>query len=88
MYIVDITLKSTPITLSVQRKAKEDAEALYQQVVETLRSGNGTVVELTCEHQTDKKLTVLTSEISAVQIAEKSGAGSPGRTPGFFALAE
>lgn len=88
MYIVDITLKSNPVTLSVQRKTKEDAEALYQQVVAALQSGSSKIVELSCEHQTDKKLSVLSSEISAVQIAEKSGAGTPGRTPGFFALAE
>ncbi|MCL6433000.1 MAG: DUF3107 family protein [Leptolyngbyaceae cyanobacterium HOT.MB2.61] len=89
MFIIDITLKSTPVTLSVQRKAAEDAEAVYKQVVEAISSGSTKVLELTCEQQVGKKVSVLSSEISAVQVAEKSStATSSGRPPGFAALVE
>ncbi|UBF26861.1 hypothetical protein K9N68_02405 [Kovacikia minuta CCNUW1] len=89
MFILDITLKSTPITLSVQRKTGEDAEALYQQVVEAIGAGSGKVLELVCEHQPGKKVSVLSSEISAVQVSEKTGsATSSGRPPGFVALVQ
>ncbi|NJP09239.1 MAG: hypothetical protein HC866_06910 [Leptolyngbyaceae cyanobacterium RU_5_1] len=89
MFIIDVTLKSTPVTLSVQRKATEDAEATYQQILEAIRSGDRTLVELTCEHQVGKKVSILSNEISAVQVYEKSAtATASGRPPGFFALAE
>jgi hypothetical protein len=88
MYIIDITLKNSPVSLSVQRKSAEDAEAAYQAIAQAIRSGNSELLELVCDHQPGKKVTVLSSEISAVQIAEKSGsATSSGRPPGFFALA-
>ncbi|NJO77232.1 MAG: hypothetical protein HC827_01070 [Cyanobacteria bacterium RM1_2_2] len=89
MFVIDVTLKHSPITLSVQRKTAEDATALYQQILEALRSGNATTLELTCEQQAGKTIGVLVSEIAAVQMAEKSGtATASGRPPGFFAMSE
>ena len=76
MYTVELILKSNPIALSVQRKDQENAEALYQQIVSAIADGNTKVLELTCEKQEGKKVTVLTSEISAIQVSEKSGASS------------
>lgn len=88
MFIIDIALKNTPSMMSVQRKEEKDADAVYQQVLDAIKSGNAVILELTCEKQTDKKIGVLVSEIAAVQISEKSGATSAsGRPPGFFALA-
>jgi hypothetical protein len=85
MFVIDINLKGSPLALSVQRKAEEDAKALYQQVLEAMRSGSAVTVELTCEQQVGKTLAVLVSEIAAVQMAEKSGTGTgSGRPPGFF----
>lgn len=89
MYIIDLALKNTPAMLSVQRKEKQDAEAVYQQVLDAIRSGNPVILELTCEQQVDKKIGVMVTEVSAVQLSEKSGSGSSsGRVPGFFALTE
>ncbi|MDX2214432.1 MAG: hypothetical protein SFY66_14165 [Oculatellaceae cyanobacterium bins.114] len=87
MFIIDIALRNTPAMLSVQRKTVEDAEAVYKEVLDAIRSGSPVILELTCEKQPDKKTGILVSEISAVQLSEKSGAGtSSGRPPGFFAL--
>ncbi|MGJ3245007.1 MAG: hypothetical protein ACFE0I_02900 [Elainellaceae cyanobacterium] len=89
MFIIDLTLKSAPVTFSVQRKSQDDAETVYKQVLDAISSGNPVVLELTCEQQPEKKIAVLVSEISAVQVFEKSGtAAASGRPPGFFALAE
>ncbi len=89
MFIIDITLKGTVITLSVQRKSHDDAIAIYQHVLDALKSGNPVVLELTCEQQPEKKLAVLLSEVSGVQVYEKSSTtAASGRPPGFFALAE
>ncbi len=89
MFILDVSLKNTPLALSVQKKTAEDAEAAYQTVLAALNAPEPKVIELTCEHQPGKKLSILSSEISAVQVYEKSStATSSGRPPGFFALAE
>lgn len=86
MYIIDVTLKNNPASLSVQRKTAEDAEALYQEVLQAMGSP-GRLLELTCDHQPGKKVTIASSEIAAVQIAEKTTATASGRPPGFFAMA-
>ncbi|MCL1472163.1 hypothetical protein [Argonema antarcticum] len=88
MFTIDLTLKNTPFPLSVQRKSDEDAQALYNQVLEAMRSGNSQILELTCDKQLEKKIGVLSTEITAVQISQKSGAASAGRPPGFFAMTE
>lgn len=89
MFIIDITLKNTPLSLSVQRKSEEDAEADYQKILQVLRSGSNELLELTCEKQAGKKIGILGAEISAVQISDKAGtAAASGRPPGFFALVE
>ncbi|GAB4379018.1 MAG: hypothetical protein Kow00121_32110 [Elainellaceae cyanobacterium] len=89
MYIIDVTLKNTPVALSVQRKEEEDAKALYRKVMDAIQSGNPVVLELTCEQQVGKTVAVLVSEISAVQLSEKSGtSAASGRPPGFFSLTE
>ncbi|NET39841.1 MAG: hypothetical protein F6K19_49125 [Cyanothece sp. SIO1E1] len=89
MFMIDLTLKNSPVTLSVQRKSGDEALALYQKILETISSGNPITLELTCEQQPEKKIGVLVSEISAVQISEKAGtAAASGKPPGFFALAE
>ena len=55
MFNIDLTLKNTPFPLSVQRKVAEDAEAVYQKLLQAMQSGSTEVVELTCESQTEKK---------------------------------
>ena len=76
MYTVEITLKNNPIALSVQRKEQEKAEELYREIAKAIADGNPQMLELTCEKQEGKKVSVLTSEISAVQVSEKSGASA------------
>ena len=86
MFTVDIIVKYTPVPLSVQKKSAEDAEAVYDHVLEVLRGGTPQLLEFTCDKMTEKKLAILSSEISAVQISQKSGATATGRPPGFVAL--
>ncbi len=86
MYSIDITLKLSPIPISVQRKDAETAESLYQAIVDAMRSSTVQLLELTCEKQPDKKVAVFSDQISAVIVSQKSGAASAGRVPGFVAL--
>lgn len=85
MYTIDLTLKTTPLPVSIQRKEAEDAEAIYQKLLVAMRSTTSEIIELTCEKEEGKKVAVLSDQISAVMISQKSGAAAAGRVPGFFA---
>ena len=82
MYCIELTIKLSPIPLVVQRKEHADAQRLYSEVVNSLQKSNQRFLELTCEKVEDKRITVLVSEITAVQIYEKTSSSSSKR-PGF-----
>ena len=82
MYCIELTIKLSPMPLVVQRKEHEAAQRLYSEVVDSIQKGNQRLLELTCEKVEDKRITVLVSEITAVQIYEKTSSSSSKR-PGF-----
>ena len=82
MYCIELTIKLSPMPLIVQRKEHRDAQRLYSEVIDSIRKGNERLLELTCEKVEDKKITVLVSEITAVQIYEKTSS-STSKRPGF-----
>lgn len=88
MLTIDLIVKNTPIPMSVQRKSAEEAEATYQEILKAMRQDSPQLLELTCEHQPEKKIAVVSNQISAVMVSQKSGALGTGRPPGFFAVAE
>lgn len=87
MFTIDITLKTNPVSMSVQRKTVEDAEALFQTIIAAMRSSDGEILELTCDRQPEKKIGILSDQISAIQISQKSGSAASGKPPGFFSAA-
>ena len=82
MYCIELTIKLSPLPLVVQRKEHVDAQRLYSEVVDSIEKGNQRLLELTCEKVEDKRMTVLVSEITAVQIYEKTSS-STSKRPGF-----
>ena len=83
MYSIELTIKLSPMPLIVQRKEHVDAKRLYSEVIDTLKKGNQRLIELTCEKVEGKKITVLVSEIIAVQIYEKTSSSGGSKRPGF-----
>jgi hypothetical protein len=69
--------------VAVQRKEQSAADALYQQVKQAMESGQPRLLELTCEKEESKRVTLLTSEVVAVQTYEKSAMGGSSKRPGF-----
>ena len=88
MFSIDLSVKNTAMPLSVQKKEQADADTLYQEIVDAMKSGQPKLLELTCDKQQDKKITVLSEQISAVIVSQKSGITATGRPPGFFAGGE
>ncbi len=87
MYVIDLTFKNSPVTVSGEYKAEEDAKSVYQKVSEAIQSGQPNVIEVSCEQPVKKVVSVVVSEIAAVQMTEKSGTTTAsGKPPGFFAV--
>ena len=83
MYSIELSIKLSPLPLIVQRKEHRDAKRLYSEIIDTIKKGNQRLLELTCEKVEDKKITVLVSEIIAVQIYEKTSSSGSSKRPGF-----
>ena len=83
MYVVELSIRLSPMPVAVQRKELADAEALYNQVKGALETGSPRVLELHCEKEEDKRISLLSSELVAVQVYEKSAMGGSGKRPGF-----
>ena len=83
MYSIELTIKLSPLPLIVQRKQHGDAQRLYAEVIDTIQKGNQRLLELTCDKVEDKRITVLVSEIIAVQIYEKTSNSGSSKRPGF-----
>ena len=83
MYVIELALKLSPLPLIVQRKKLEDAKSLYNTLRQCLEKGQPKLLELCCDKVQDKKISVLTSELMAVQIYEKTAGGGGTKRPGF-----
>ena len=81
MYSLELTIKLSPLPLIVQRKEHGDAKRLYSEVIDTIQKGNQRLLELTCEKVEDKRITVLVSDIRAVQIYEKTSSSGSRKRP-------
>lgn len=83
MFSIDLTLKFSPIPITVQRKESADAQKVYEEVMNALKSSTPQLVELTCEKDPEKKVAVFSDQISAVILSQKDGSPA-GRPAGFF----
>jgi len=83
MYVVELSLRLSPMPVAVQRKDLDAARSLYREVRQALESGHPKLLELTCEKDEHKSVTLLSSEVVSVQIYEKSAVGGGGKRPGF-----
>jgi hypothetical protein len=83
VFVVELSLKLSPMPVAVQRKEQAEAEALYQQVKQAMESGHPRLLELSCEKEETKRVSLLTSEVVAVQTYEKSAVGGGSKRPGF-----
>ncbi len=69
--------------VAVQRKEQSAAQDLYNQIKQAMESGQPRLLELTCEKEESKRISLLTREVVAVQTYEKSSLGGGSKRPGF-----
>ena len=85
MFTIDLLVRYIPRPLSVDKKEEADAQALYNEILDAIKSSRPQIIELTCDKQTDKKIAVISDQITGVVISEKDGTTTGGKVPGFFA---
>ena len=83
MYVVELSIRLSPMPIAVQRKDLEAAQKIYREVLQVLDRGEPKWLELSCEKDEHKRISVLSAEIISIQIYEKSAASGGGKRPGF-----
>ncbi|MBL1211476.1 hypothetical protein [Geminocystis sp. GBBB08] len=85
MFTIDLLVRYIPVPLSVQKKEESEAQTVYKSILEAIKSSDVQVIELTCDKQTDKKIAVLSDQVTGVIISQKDSVNAGGKAPGFFA---
>ena len=84
MYTLELSLRYSPFPISIQKKEYNEVSSIFQEVKNAMRDNNSSnLIELQCEKIKSKSLAVLSNEIIAVQIYEKSAAAGGTKRPGF-----
>ena len=83
MYTLELSLRYSPFPISIQKKEYDDVLRIFQEVKNSMRENNSSLIELQCEKINSKSLAVLSNEIIAVQIYEKSAIPGGTKRPGF-----
>ena len=84
MYTLELSLRYSPFPISIQKKEYAEVSKIFQEVKnEMINNNSSTLIELQCEKINSKSLAVLSNEIIAVQIYEKSAIAGGTKRPGF-----
>ena len=83
MFVVELSLKLSPMPISVQRKSLEAAQSLYAEIRQAMESGHPQIMELRCEKSEEKQTCLRSIEIISVQLYEKRAMGAGSKRPGF-----
>ena len=83
MFVVELSLKLSPMPISVQRKSQEAAQSWYGEIHQAMESGHPQLMALRCEKSEEKQICLRSSEIVSVQLYEKSAMGAGSKRPGF-----
>ena len=84
MFTLELSLRYSPFPISIQKKEHDEALRLYDQIKNAMRENTDAVlVELSCDKIKSKSITLLSKEIIAVQVYEKSAIAGGSKRPGF-----
>jgi hypothetical protein len=83
MYVVELSLKLSPMPIAVQRKELADAQALYAMVRQAMEGSGPRVLDLSCEKNPERQVSLLTSELGAAQPEKSPPPDTDDKRPGF-----
>ena len=84
MFTLELSLRYSPFPITIQKKEHDDVHRLFEQIKNSMReNGDSVLIDLTCDKMKSKSIAVLSREIIAVQIYEKSAIAGGSKRPGF-----
>ena len=84
MFTLELSLRYSPFPISIQKKEYDDVLRVFEQIKNAMReNSDGVLIDLTCDKMNSKSISVLSKEIIAVQIYEKSAIAGGSKRPGF-----
>ena len=84
MFTLELSLRYSPFPISIQKKERDDVLMVFEQIKNAMReNAEPVLIDLTCDKMNSKSIAVLSKEIIAVQIYEKSAIAGGSKRPGF-----
>ena len=84
MFTLELSLRYSPFPISIQKKEHDDVLKVFEQIKNAMRdNADSVLIVLTCDKMKSKSIAVLSREIIAVQIYEKSAIAGGSKRPGF-----
>tara|TARA_Y100001978_G_scaffold63482_1_gene56935 strand:- start:688 stop:954 length:267 start_codon:yes stop_codon:yes gene_type:complete len=84
MFTLELSLRYSPFPISIQKKEYDDILRTFDQIKNAMRNNEDSIlIDLKCDKMKSKSIAVLSSEIIAVQIYEKSAIAGGSKRPGF-----
>jgi hypothetical protein len=85
MFSIDLTIRYSPVPISVQKNEESDAKALYEEILAAMTAETPKVIELTSDKEEGRKIAVVGNQINSVIFSANSNSAKSGKVPGFFA---
>ena len=84
MFTLELSLRYSPFPISIQKKEYDEVLKVFERIKNAMRENEDSVlIDLTCDKMNSKSIAVLSKEIIAVQIYEKSAVAGGSKRPGF-----
>ena len=84
MFTLELSLRYSPFPISIQKKEHDDLLRIFEEIKNAMRENSESLlIELKCDKMNSKSIAVLSREIIAVQIYEKSAIAGGSKRPGF-----
>ena len=85
MYTLELTLRYSPFPISIQKKEYSQILEIFESIKRSMNNidGSSNLIDLDCDKMKDKSIVVLSKEIIAAQIYEKSAIAGGSKRPGF-----
>ena len=84
MFTLELSLRYSPFPISIQKKEYDDVLRVFEQIKKAMTENTDSLlIDLSCDKMKNKSISVLSREIIAVQIYEKSAIAGGSKRPGF-----
>ena len=84
MFTLEVSLRYSPFPISIQKKEHDDVLRVFEQIKQAMKeNADSVLIDLTCDKMSSKSIAILSKEIIAVQIYEKSSIAGGSKRPGF-----